>query len=354
MLVVPYGAGLGINDVLECGGPGYTIDNLTDPPNGTVVKTPNDFGAFGYTPDPGFTGSDSFTYTLFQGSEVADQATAHITVTESCSVIAFSDLYITAYETSISEPAAGFLTNDTVECQPVTASVSINPTDGVVTAGPDGAFVYTPNPGFYFTDEFTYEIRDANQVVMATSVVTVVVDEPPCIAVDDAYSTTVDTALTVAAPGVLVNDSVCPTANDVQVAQPAAFGTVTLQPDGSLGYVPDPGFVGQDSFTYDLWGFDPATFTDVVLATATVLIEVTETPATTTTTIPPDTTTTVTSDTATTTMPPGSTTTSMPSDVTMTTSAGGPPTSTVHGPGPADTTIVEPRAGCGSPRSTPR
>ena len=41
MLVVPYGAGLGINDVLECGGPGYTIDNLTDPPNGTVVKTHN-------------------------------------------------------------------------------------------------------------------------------------------------------------------------------------------------------------------------------------------------------------------------------------------------------------------------
>ena len=107
MLVVPYGAGLGINDVLECFGPGYTIDNLTDPPNGTVVKTPNDFGAFGYTPDPGFTGSDSFTYTLLQGSEVADQATVHITVTESCSVIAFSDFYVTAYETSVSEPAAG-------------------------------------------------------------------------------------------------------------------------------------------------------------------------------------------------------------------------------------------------------
>ena len=53
VLVVPYAAGLGINDVLKCGGPGYTIDDLTDPPNGTVVKTPNDFGAFEYTPDPG-------------------------------------------------------------------------------------------------------------------------------------------------------------------------------------------------------------------------------------------------------------------------------------------------------------
>ena len=109
---------------------------------------------------------------------MADQAVAHITVTESCSVIAFSDIYYTAYETPVSEPAPGFLTNDTVECQPATAIVSVDPTDGMVTAGADGAFVYTPNPGFYFTDTFTYEIRDANQAVMATSVVTVVVDEP--------------------------------------------------------------------------------------------------------------------------------------------------------------------------------
>ncbi len=93
VLVVPYEAGLGVNDVLTCGGPGYTIDDLTDPPNGTVVKTPNDFGAFEYTPDPGFTGADSFGYTLYQGMDVADQATAHITVTESCSVIAFQDFY---------------------------------------------------------------------------------------------------------------------------------------------------------------------------------------------------------------------------------------------------------------------
>ena len=114
---------------------GYTIDDLTDPPNGTVVKTPNDFGAFEYTPDPGFTGSDSFSYTLYQGSDVADQATAHITVTESCSVIAFSDFYYTAFETPVSEPAPGFLTNDTVECQPLTASVSFDPDDGMATAG---------------------------------------------------------------------------------------------------------------------------------------------------------------------------------------------------------------------------
>jgi Endonuclease/Exonuclease/phosphatase family/Bacterial Ig domain len=341
VLVVPYAAGLGTNDILMCSGPGYTIDNLTDPPNGTVVKTPNNFGAFEYTPDPGFTGTDSFTYTLFQGSEVADQATAHITVTESCSVVAFSDVYYTAFETPVTEQAPGFLTNDTVECQPVTASVSIVPTDGSVTAGPDGAFVYTPNPGFYKTDEFTYEIRDPNQLLMATSVVTVVVDEPPCIAFDDSYSTTVDTPLNVGAPGVLANDSVCPDADSVQVAQQPAFGTVSLQSDGSFAYVPDPGFVGQDSFTYDLEGLDIVTFTTVVLATATVLIDVTE-PQATTTTVPLDTTTT-TAVPPDTTSPPGTTTTTGPSSDTTTTGPATPPTT--PGPGPETPPPTSPEAG---------
>jgi hypothetical protein len=37
-LIVPYEAGLGINDVLTCGGPGYTIDDLTNPPHGIAFK----------------------------------------------------------------------------------------------------------------------------------------------------------------------------------------------------------------------------------------------------------------------------------------------------------------------------
>jgi hypothetical protein len=332
VLEVLYEAGLGINDILECSGPGYTIDNLTDPLHGTVVKTPNDFGAFEYTPDLGFTGTDSFSYTLFQGSEVADEANVHITVTDSCSVIASSDIYYTAFETPVSGAAPGFLLNDLVGCQPATASVSVNPTDGMVTAGADGAFVYTPNPGFYFSDEFTYEIRDANQAVMATSVVTIVVDEPTCSAVDDAYWTTVDAPLVVGAPGVLANDQVCPALNDVQVSQQAAFGTVTLQADGSFDYVPDPGFVGQDSFTYDHWGFDIVTFTDVVLATATVVIDVYEVAPATTTTAPPASTASS--------APPGSTieaagtTTTLPQGETTTP---GPTTAStdVPGPGPA-------------------
>ncbi len=278
---VPYEAGLGINDVLTCGGPGYTIDDLTDPPHGIAFKVPNDFGAFVYTPDFGYTGPDSFTYTLYQGAEVADQAEAHINVTDGCSVIAFQDVYTTSFETPLAEPAPGVLGNDVLGCQPHMAIVSSPPSDGTVAVAGDGSFTYTPDPGFWGNDEFSYDILDANQAVMATSVAMVIVDKPPCDAADDAYSTTVDTPLTVGAPGVLGNDFVCPDFSTVQVDQQPANGTVTLQPDGSFDYVPNPGFVGQDTFTYQHMGFDFITFDYVVLASATVLIDVTETPATT-------------------------------------------------------------------------
>jgi hypothetical protein len=323
VLVVPYAAGLGLNDVLECGGPGYTIDNLTDPPHGTVVKTPNDFGAFEYTPDPGFTGADSFTYTLYQGQQVADQAIAHITVTESCTVIGFQDVYYTSFETLVVEPVPGFLVNDTVECQPFTTNVGTSPASGTVTVGVDGAFDYTPDAGFWGSDQFTYEIRDANQALMGGAEVTIVVDKPPCVAVDDAYSTTVDTTLTVGPAGVLDNDYVCPDFSTLQIGQPPFNGTATLQIDGSFEYVPDQAFVGQDSFTYYHMKLDTNTFNYVAVAGAIVTIDVTETPATTPTSEPGTTPTTE----------PGTTPTSEPG-TTPSIEPGAATTPAVAGPGP--------------------
>jgi hypothetical protein len=73
---------------------------------------------------------------------------------------------------------------------------------------------------------------------------------PPS-AVDDAYSTAEDTTLSVAAPGVLGNDTDpdgdAPAA--VPVAGPA-HGTLTLNADGSFTYTPAVDFVGSDSFRY--------------------------------------------------------------------------------------------------------
>jgi len=87
-------------------------------------------------------------------------------------------------------------------------------------------------------------------VVSASITVTPPANQPPT-AVDDQYQTAAATALTVDAPGVLANDTDPESAalTATVVASPAN-GTLTLLPDGSFVYTPNPGFVGDDTFTY--------------------------------------------------------------------------------------------------------
>ena len=75
-------------------------------------------------------------------------------------------------------------------------------------------------------------------------------NKPPK-AVTDVYSATEDTALNVAAKGVLGND--IDTNGDAltpAVETGPTKGTLTLNADGSFRYTPNANFSGKDSFTY--------------------------------------------------------------------------------------------------------
>jgi hypothetical protein len=76
------------------------------------------------------------------------------------------------------------------------------------------------------------------------------VDTPP-VARDDAYTATEDTPLTIAAPGVLANDSDADADPLTAIlATGPTHGTLNLHPDGSFTYTPNAGYTGPDSFTY--------------------------------------------------------------------------------------------------------
>src|SRR5439155_10951720 len=85
----------------------------------------------------------------------------------------------------------------------------------------------------------------------ATVTLTVIAVNDAPVAGNDAYSTNEDTLLTVAAPGVLGNDSDIDSATitAVLVAGPA-HGTLTLNANGSFTYVPAVDYYGTDSFSY--------------------------------------------------------------------------------------------------------
>ena len=77
-----------------------------------------------------------------------------------------------------------------------------------MTLNGDGAFTYTPNANYNGSDSFTYTIGDGNGgSATATVNVTVTPSNDAPVAAADSYATAEDTLLTIAAPGVLGNDT---------------------------------------------------------------------------------------------------------------------------------------------------
>lgn len=106
-------------------------------------------------------------------------------------------------------------------------------------------------------------------------IITLTFNKPP-VAVDDFYETDQDVTLNVPAPGVMANDSDL-NENDILFVDWRTLpehGELTLNPDGSFTYIPDPGFFGKDYFTYDLISFPPGMGRGEYVDTATVTITV--------------------------------------------------------------------------------
>ncbi|MBC7343966.1 MAG: cadherin-like domain-containing protein, partial [Clostridia bacterium] len=80
--------------------------------------------------------------------------------------------------------------------------------------------------------------------------------DDPVVAEDESYTTNEDTPLTVTAPGVLRNDSYPDGFGSLVVVSRPANGTLTLNPDGSFTYTPNPKWYGTDSFVYKLCDAD--------------------------------------------------------------------------------------------------
>jgi VCBS repeat-containing protein len=222
------------------------------PSHGTL--TLNDNGSFSYSPVGNYSGSDSFTYRASDGTAQSNSATVTITVTPvNDPPAATDDAYSTAEDTARTVPAPGVLGNDTdLDSSTLTAALVTGPSHGTLTLNADGSFIYTPAANYHGSDAFTYQANDGGlESNQATVTITVdAINDGPT-AADDAYTTAEDTALTVAAPGVLANDT-DPDGDTLSAVAGSgpSHGTLSRNANGSFTYTPATNYNGSDAFTY--------------------------------------------------------------------------------------------------------
>ena len=252
----------------DANGDTLSVTANTAPTNGTVTRTG---GSATYTPAAGFSGSDSFGYTLSDGNGGTATGTVTLSVAPPPNVapVAGADSASTVSPNAVT---INLLANDT-DANGDTLSVTANtaPTNGTVTRT-GGSATYTPAAGFSGSDSFGYTLSDGNGGT-ATGTVTVSVAPPPNVA----PVAGADSASTVSPNPVTINllandtdangDTLSVTANTAP-----ANGTVT-RTGGSATYTPAAGFSGSDSFGYTLSDGNGGT------ATGTVTVSVSAAPA---------------------------------------------------------------------------
>ena len=230
-----------------------SVTVATGPSNGQL--TLNADGSFEYTPNTDFHGTDTFTYTVNDGT--VDSAAATVTIDVNTLTAVTDDTYSVAEDGTLTiDAAAGVLNNDSdVDSDSMSVVLVTGPAHGTVTLDADGSFEYTPNANFYGTDTFTYTVNDGfgpSAEATATITVTPVNDTPEV--VDDSYPVLPDGVLNLnAASGVLANDSdVDGDSLDVTLVTGPSHGTLLIDAEGAFQYTPDAGYEGSDSFTYQV------------------------------------------------------------------------------------------------------
>ncbi len=221
------------------GGP-LTFAIVTQPANGTFSGTPPNLT---YTPKLNFSGSDSFTFRVNDGSVNSTAATVSI------SVAAVNDAPVATPRT-VSAPKNGsvsvVLSGTDVDGGPLTYTLLTAPANGVLS-GAIPNLTYRPTPGFTGGDSFSFRVNDGTVNSAAATVaisVSGTANTPPNIHHKQAVTL-------VNKPVKLLLTGHDPDSDPMtfRIATQPANGTLAGTPP-NLVYRPKRGYKGADSFTF--------------------------------------------------------------------------------------------------------
>ncbi|NNF63030.1 MAG: tandem-95 repeat protein [Acidimicrobiia bacterium] len=233
-------------------------------------------GMVEYTPAPGYSGADSFDYTICDDdmpTPTCSTATVTIDVVDQGSPVATPNGPVLIGEDTTTATVIDVTVDDTLVDG--AALVSAGPTAAGATVSVVGGMVeYIPAPGFAGIDTFDYTICDDDSPAPTCSSATVtidVLDEGSPIAVDDGPVPVVQDASSPVIIDVGANDTLTDNASVGAAGPSTAGGAITIIGPGLISYTPPANSVGTDTLLYVLCDDDSPTPT---CSTATVTIEI--------------------------------------------------------------------------------
>ena len=251
------------------GGSSSTLDALANSPGGgTVTGLPPalpdgvtyDPGAQSFTLDPTNPAYDSLAdgssttvtvnYQIDTGSATVPASVQWTVTGENDAPVAADDGLLSTNENTALNNIDVLGNDDDIDGDTLTISGTPTALHGTVTVNPDGTLNYTPNAGHTGADTITYEITDGTLTdvgvvtidVIAVNTGPTAVDDGPLALNEDAALNSID---------VLGNDT--DPENDtlaISGTPTALHGTVTVNLDGTLNYIPDAHYSGPDTITY--------------------------------------------------------------------------------------------------------
>ncbi|MET3808895.1 hypothetical protein ABIB25_005927, partial [Nakamurella sp. UYEF19] len=255
------------NDTITTGGAPLNPASVavqTGPTHGTATVNPTT-GAVLYTPTAGYTGTDTFTYQVCDTSVTYPVAPLAPTPTPKCAVATVTvtiggNVVIATDDTDSTQPGTPVTTNVRANDSSSTGQPLANP---IVTTAPGhgttavdattGNITYSPAIGFSGVDTYVYKVCDTSNPTPVCASATVTITVPNVVKANaDTVTTPQNTTVTTT---VLANDTVSANGSPLNPASmtittTAAHGATTINPDGTITYVPVNGFSGADSYVY--------------------------------------------------------------------------------------------------------
>ncbi|MBN2849237.1 MAG: tandem-95 repeat protein, partial [Erysipelotrichaceae bacterium] len=207
---------------------------------------------------PNFTGNDSFTYKVNDGTVDSNIATVTINVgSVNDAPVAVEDSYSINEDTLLTVVVPGILGNDTDDDgDALTVALITNVAHGTLALNADGSFTYLPAANYFGPDSFTYQVNDgmADSNIVTVSITVNPINDAP-VANNDYYETDEDTPITIPAPGFYANDVDPDNAiyHNMYVSG-NQFGSLNAPFDGNgtFTYTPALNFTGVAAFWYQI------------------------------------------------------------------------------------------------------